>query len=495
MSSTTVIVGVAIVYLGTCLVLGLWPGRRASLSPLGYVAGDRSLGLALTYFMTGATIFSAFAFLGAPGRAYAQGAAAFYILGYGAIGIIPYYFLGPRAVRVGRKYGFVTQAEMVAHRFEEPRLAAAMAIISIVAFVPYLALQMKGAGYVLESCSGGAVPAWLGALLTYTTVGAYVLRSGVLGVGWTNVFQGMFMMVLAWALGLRLPEMLHGGLQPMFEKIAAQNPQHLIPPGAAAAGARWTWSAYSSAVFVSAVGFTMWPHTFMRAFSAKNEEVIRRTVLLWPTFQLFLVPLFIIGFAGIGFTPAPPHPDQILPHLLTHLDLSPLVVGLFCAGALAASMSSGDTMAHAAGAIAIRDGAVTALGIRMDARTERAAIRVAIVLVLMTAYGLSIHYQGTLVYLLLASFGAVVQFAPSLVLALFDRRATGSAVLAGLIVGSGLTAVLVAWPNLRLFDLHAGMYGLLANVLVIAVMRARASSTPQPHADAFVHAAETSSER
>ena len=39
--------------------------------------------------------------------------------------------MGPRAARLGRSFGFVTQAEMVAHRFRSPAIAALMAIISL----------------------------------------------------------------------------------------------------------------------------------------------------------------------------------------------------------------------------------------------------------------------------------------------------------------------------------------------------------------------------
>jgi Na+/H+ antiporter NhaD/arsenite permease-like protein len=38
---------------------------------------------------------------------------------------------------------------------------------------------------------------------------------------------------------------------------------------------------------------------------------------MYPSFQLFLVPLFLIGFAGVLFPTAPTRPDQILPHMLT----------------------------------------------------------------------------------------------------------------------------------------------------------------------------------
>ena len=63
------VLAVSVLYLVVCLVLGMLPGRKASGTAAGYVAGDRSLGLLVMYFITGATVFSAFAFLGGPGWA------------------------------------------------------------------------------------------------------------------------------------------------------------------------------------------------------------------------------------------------------------------------------------------------------------------------------------------------------------------------------------------------------------------------------------------
>ncbi|MEL6189778.1 MAG: sodium:solute symporter family protein, partial [Myxococcota bacterium] len=284
-------------YLAASLLLGLLAGRRATASTTGWVAGDRGLGLLVMYFITGATIFSAFAFLGLPGWAYSRGTAALYILGYGTIGMIPFYFMGPRAARLGRAHGYVTQAELVAHRFESRGIAGWMALVSVLAFIPYLAIQMKGAGYVLETVSEGAVPQWLGALIVYGIVLTYVLSSGVLGVGWTNTFQGIFMITLAWGLGIYLPGKLHGGLEPMFQTLAETRPELLASPGLAASGDPWSPWEYGSAVLVSAVGFTMWPHLFMKAFSARDIRTLKRTVVLYPTFQIFLLPLLFIGFA------------------------------------------------------------------------------------------------------------------------------------------------------------------------------------------------------
>lgn len=483
MSDVLVVSLVSAGYLAACLALGMLPGRRASASGDGYVAGDRTLGLLLMYFITGATIFSAFAFLGLPGWAYTRGAAAFYVLGYGALGFMPFYFLGPRAARVGRKRGFVTQAEMMAARFERPALAGLMAVVSLVAFVPYLALQMKGAGFVLETMTRGAVPTWLGALLVYGVVLIYVLKSGVLGVGWTNTFQGLFMMALAWGLGLYLPDLLYGGVGPMFDRLVEARPELLLAPGLTGAGAPWSFSEYGSAVLVSIVGFSVWPHLFMKAFTAKDLRTLRRTVVLYPTFQVFLVPLLFIGFAGVLFESAPARPDQILPHILMNTPISPAVVGLFCAGALAASMSSGDAMAHAAASIAVRDGYRTALSRALTPAAERRAIRAALFVVIALAYAVAVGYEGSLVKLLLTAYGAVVQFAPGVVCALYVPRASARGVLAGLLLGSLTTLLFVVWPELRPYSVHAGLYGLAVNLSCI-VLGSLGHATP--HAARFV---------
>ncbi len=466
MTSSAIVLGISAAYLLASLVVGMWPSQQTSDSATGYVAGDRSLGLLVMYFITGATIFSSFAFLGAPGFALSKGAAGFYILGYGALGFVPFYFLGPRAARVGHKYGFVTQAEMVAHRFDTPAIAGVMAVVSVIAFVPYLAIQMRGAGMVLEIVTRGELPVWAGAAIVYSVVLAYVLRSGVLGVGWTNTFQGVFMLALAWGLGLYLPSKLYGGVQPMFEQIAAAKPDHLLAPGP-----RWTWGEYTGAVIVSAIGFSAWPHLFMKAFTARDERTIKRTVVLYPTFQIFLVPLFLIGFAGVMFPSAPPQPDQILPHILMNLDLPDVIVGLFCAGALAASMSSGDAMVHAAASIAIRDGMVGAAQQEIDPDRQRTLIRYAVVVVMLVAYAVTIfaHYvlKTSIVIMLLYAYGAVVQFAPGLVATLYLRRVRGGAVLAGMVLGSIVTITLLIAPSLMPIRLHAGLYGLAVNVIAL----------------------------
>jgi SSS family solute:Na+ symporter len=474
-----VILGVCGLYLLLTLAMGVWSGRTVSSSVAGYVAGDRALGVVVLYFVLGASVFSSFAFLGAPGWAYSRGAAAFYIIAYGTVGMIPLYFLGPRARRVGAAYGFVTQAELLAHRYDSRGLSVLLAALSVVAFVPYLTLQMKGAGYLLETISAGHVPQWAGAALAYGVVLTYVFTSGVMGIGWTNTFQGIFMLAVAWFLGLYLPYSLHGGVEPMFEKIAATDLQAMLEaPGLAADGSPWSWAGYTSAVLVSAVGFSMWPHLFMKAFTARSERSLKLTVVLYPTFQLFLVPILLIGFAGVLAFPDVAPADTIVPHLLTQLDLSPLLVGLVCAGALAASMSSGDAILHAAASIGLRDGVRPLLSTSMSDTQQRRWIRVLVVAVSAAAYYFAVFSDVGIVALLLGAYGGVAQIFPLVFAAFYWPRATGSGALAGLAAGVGVNTLFLLAPAWRPWPLHEGVYGLAANVAALVAV----SLLTAPHA-------------
>jgi len=483
------IAAVIAAYLALTLAIGLRAGRRQSASVTGYVAGDRNFGLLVMYFVTGASVFSAFAFLGGPGWAYSRGAAAFYILSYGALGVFPWYWIGPRTAQVGRRFGYVTQAQLLGGRFPSRALPLVVAIITIAASVPYITLQIRGAGIVIEAVTDGNVPLWLGAALAYGIVIWYVLRSGVNAVGWTNTFQGIFMLVIAWTLGLYLPYRLYGGIGPMFDQIAEARPELLTVPGLNAAGEPWSWAGYSSAILVSAIGLQMWPHLFMKAFTARDDRTLRRTVILFPTFQLFLIPVFLIGFAGVLFPSAPPDADFILPFLILETDLPVLIVGLFCAGALSASMSTGDTIIHSSASVLVEDG----LGpfIRLDDATQRKLMRVLVLVIGAVAYGFALDDSNSLVALLLGAYGMISQFAPAVIAALYWRRATTSGVLAGLVVGTGTAMFFVLNPEMNAWGIHEGILGLIVHVPVLIGISLLTPPQDDGHVNGFLRPLQT----
>ncbi len=485
MDQWMVITSMIAAYLVLTLWVGLRAGRGTSSTVDGFVAGDRNFGFLVMYFVTGATVFSAFAFLGGPGWAYSRGAAAFYILSYGVLGMMPWYVIGPKVARIGRQLGQVTQAQFLTGRFRSRGLSLVIALISIAALIPYITVQMRGAGIVFEAVTDGRVPLWMGAAIAYGIVLVYVLVSGVSAVGWTNTLQGVFMIAIAWSLGLYLPYALYGGIGPMFEAILNQRPELLQLPGLMASGDPWSWAGYSSAILISAVGLTMWPHLFMKAFTARDERTIRRTVVWFPTFQLFLIPVFLIGFAGVLFVDSLARPDFILPHLILNVELPLIVVGLFCAGALSASMSTGDALMHASASVVVEDGIRPFVDLN-EAR-QRQLIRVFIVIAGAIAYYFAIAEGVSLVVLLLTSYGIIAQLAPPVVAALFWRRATTSGVIAGLVAGGATTLLFFFAPELKPIALHEGLFGLLAHIPVMIAVSLLTEAQDAAHVESYVN--------
>ena len=486
MPSWLIVTLVTVGYLFVSLLVGLMSGRRASASTVGYVAADRAFGFWVMYFVMGASIFSAFAFLGGPGWAYSRGAAAFYILSYGTLGLAPWYFFGPRVAALGRKYGYVTQAELFAHRFESPALSAILALISLVCFLPYLILQMEGAGYVFDVVTEGRIPPAAGAAIAYGVVLIYVYYSGVMGIGWTNTFQGIFMMALAWGLGLYLPFKLYGGVGPMFAALSDAVPDMLVAPGLDDAGNLWTWGGYSSAIAISVLGFSLWPHYFMKIYTARDVPTLKRTVVWYPTFQIFLVPIMFIGFSGILRFPGVEPNDAILPTIITSLGLPPLVVGLFCAGALAASMSTGDAIVHAAGSVLVNDLYKVWARPDLDDASERRLIRFLVIVIAGVAYYFAVFSDYSLVWLLLFSYGFLAQFFPLLVATFFWPRATRPGVIAGLLAGCTVTVIFNQFPSLQWQQIHPGIWGLVANAIAMTAVSLTTAPMDPAHVERFV---------
>ena len=102
------------------------------------------------------------------------------------------------------------------------------------------------------------------------------------------------------------------------------------------------------------------------------------------------------------------------------------------------------------------------------------------------AYYFAINSEISLVYLLLLSYGVIAQIAPALLAALYWRRSTPKGVLTGLIVGSCVTLLWNLVPTLQWQDIHPGIWGLLANGLVLLVVSLNTTPMDKSHVDIFI---------
>lgn len=491
MAEEHIILGVIVLYFVLVFGVGALASRGQQASKEEYVAGSRSLGLVVMYFLMGGAVFSAFAFLGGPGWAYSRGAASFYILGYSALGILPWWLWAPRTWMAGKKFGYVTQAQLILGRFNSRLLSTMVAIVTILAFVQYVTVQMKASGYILELASNGLIPFWAGSLVAYVVVILYVFLGGLRSVAWTNVFQGAFMILTAWVLGLYFAFSLYEGPADMFRRIAEEVPMHLI----IGPGSSMGYGQYSSIMIISILGFTMWPHLFMKAYAANSPKTLKQMIVIYPTFSIFLIPVLLIGFAGVlQVSPIElGEVDRILPWMFTNAGFHPLAIGLILAAALAAAMSTQDTVTHAAGSVFVEDIIVRASPEKSEEKSRESAahdrklIRIAIVLFGFASYLIAIIGGQTLVSLLVGAYGSIVQIFPLIVATFFWRRATAVGASSGFIAGTVVYYGIVFGVVPGVYDLHPGLVGLTVNTVTFFVVSILTKPMDSAHVDQFIN--------
>ena len=469
MSNWMFALGAMLVYLVIAFALGLLAGRKRSFwSVSEYAVADRGLGFIVVWFMMGGTVFSAFAFLGGPGMAFSQGAAAYFVPAYLALGILPWYVLGPKVGRIGARKNFVTLGEFVGDRYCSRALTVLIGVISVLAFIQYLTLQIKGMAFIFSILTEGVIPYWFGALLAYGIVVIYVASSGVRGAAWSDVLQGALMLIVAWAVGFYLVNTLHDGPSDMFSAINAAQPDFLT---IGRDGSPMSAMAFASVIVVSALGFLMWPHLFTKSYTT-TEKRIKLTTLAFPLFGIFLVPVLFVGYAGIGVV-APDvlgSADELLPYLITNeLGASGWLYGLIGAGSLAAAMSSSDAITHG-GSVSFGRDICRAVKPDLSERAQIWIMRLAVVGIGAAAYWLSIFGAAGIIALLVGAYGSIAQFVPAVYGALIWKRGTAVGAISGMVVGIGINYYYQIVVDTTPWDMNAGLIGLLCNIAIFVAV-------------------------
>ncbi len=471
--------GITIAMLAITLLLAFWLSLRGASSRMNleqWSVGGRSFGTILVFLLLAGEIYTTFTFLGGSGWAYGRGAPAFYIIAYGSVAYIMSYWLLPAIWRRGTAWKVMSQAEYFARAYDSPALGRVVAVVSIAGLMPYLVLQLRGLGIIVSETSYGVIgptaAIWIGSLATVV----YVMLSGVKGSAMTAALKDVLVLVAVVALGIALPNMLHGGIGPMFARIEAEHPGFLTLP---ATGLSPSW--FASTVMLTVCGFYMWPHTFGSVFTARSADVFRRNAALMPLYQLILLFVFFIGFAALLSVPGLTGSDVDLALLrVSKQTFGPWIVGVIGAAGLLTALVPGSLILMSAATT------ITRLVKPGGGGTNDTSIGMARLLVpVIAAVALFFTFRGgdTLVTLLLMAYAMVTQLFPALLASLMRTpRISATGAMAGILVGEAtvavitladlrLDALLPGWPS-AVTDLNIGLVALILNVVAMTLVSA-----------------------
>ena len=464
--STTLI----IVYLLATIVIGILANRKGKANMEDFFLYGRQAGFIVLYLTVVATFHSAFAFLGSGGYFYTHGI-GFWMAGTWTVLVGAITFaLGTRIWALGKKFGYITPADLIADFYESETVRVIVAVVSVVFTLIYIQVQAQGLGIILSVATGDRIPvAWASALLLVVAAG-YLMVGGLRAVYWTDVIQGIWMYVAVWAGSLLLTYKLFGGPVELWRRLMAERPDLLTLPGPEGFFTPGIWVGMTIAL---SFGIIFQPHMMIRYFTAASAKTLK---LLGATTPIYLMTLFIpaafVGLGGALIMPELGNADRIFPELLTTYAPAWLT-GLILAGATAAAMSTLDSILHSNMTVLTRDVYQRYIARGRSERHYLAFGRWVVVGLLGVGWVLTVYNFDFLVHLVTMSGVGALQLMPAILGVCYPgRRLTTSAgVIAG--ICSGLLTVYLTqevWP--QPLGLHAAVWSLGANFLVtIAVSR------------------------
>ena len=225
-SPATIITFIA--YIACVFVLaGLSHRLLATKSFLGeYFLGSRGLGSWALAFTFAATAASGGSFTGFPSLIYSYGwVLAFWIASYMVAGVCSMGVLGKRLNQFARKTGAITIPDVLRDRYESTALALFATATIIFFTVCNLIAQFKAGALIIEETFN--LPSdWgysAGLIIFAVTVVFYTAYGGFRAVVWTDVLQGVVMVV---GIAILLPVVLKqgGGMEAINRKLRERPP-------------------------------------------------------------------------------------------------------------------------------------------------------------------------------------------------------------------------------------------------------------------------------
>jgi SSS family solute:Na+ symporter len=464
------------------LVLGMSARRGHTMKLEEWTVGSRGFGAVLVFLLLAGEIYTTFTFLGASGYAYGLGAPAYYILAYGTLAYMISYFMLPPIWSYARRLHLVTQPDFFAAKFASPVLGVLVALVGVVALVPYLVLQFTGLGIIVQVASYGAIPKSVSVILGAAVVSLYVIVSGIRGSAWTAVVKDVLIILVAVFLGLYLPLHYQGGITAMFKALDHAKPGFLA---FASTGKSLSW--FVSTVLLTALGFFMWPQSFAAAYTARHADVFRKNAIVLPLYQLVLLFIFFVGFSAVLVVPGLKGPASNMALLKVSVAaFPPVVVGIIGATGVLTALVPGSLIMMTASTLFARNlVAVMRPGQSDDTTALVAKILVPVVGVIGAWFAIS--GSSTIVALLLMGYSFVTQLFPSLICSLLPRNpATKEGAIAGILVGVG-TVIYFTTTNATIGkllpgapevvrDLNVGTAALVLNIVALVVVSAVTTS-------------------
>ncbi len=414
--------------------------KTANLSD--YILGGRKLGSLVTAISAGASDMSGWLLLGLPGALYAYGLNQIWIAVGLIIGAYLNWLLIAKRLRIDTETAnnALTIPEFLHNRFQDQShlLRIFSALVIFLFFTFYVSSGLVSSAILFENSFGlnYTLALWIGALVII----AYTFLGGFLAVSWTDVLQGL-LMLLALVIVPIVTILEIGNWEQVIKTIHQLEPTSLD-----------IFHDMSGLGIISllawGLGYFGQPHILARFMAIKSVQAIpkaRRIGMSWMIIST--TGAVLSGLVGIAYFANNPleNPEHVF-LALSQILFNPWVAGVLLAAILSAIMSTIDSQLLVASST-VTDDFYQAFWHPNASQTELIWVgRLAVVGVAIIALIIAHNPESTIMELVgyaWAGFGSA--FGPVIILSLFWSPITRNGALAGLLSGA---VTVVVWSHL-----------------------------------------------
>jgi len=462
MTTPTIITFAA--YFVLLLGIGFYFYRRNE-SIEEYLLGGRGMGAWVTALSAQASDMSGWLLMGLPGAIYLAGVGdAWIAVGLFAGTALNWKLVSGRLRLYTQKTNTITLPCFFEERFGDPTglLRVVSAIIILIFFTIYASSGLVAAGKLFESTFNVSYRAAV--LIGGAIIVVYTFMGGFLAVCWTDLLQGS-LMVLALVIVPAVAYTQAGGAAGIRAAMAARDVSMSLRPGMNLTGLLAVVSATAWGL-----GYFGQPHILVRFMSAKSLTKLSESMVIAVIWVFIsLAGAVAIGLVGIGMFANLPDGDaeKVFIHMISAV-MHPWIAGIMLAAILSAIMSTIDSQLLVSSSALTEDFYQKA--IKRDAGQREVVLvgRLCVIVISAVALVLALRPNDTILGIVAYAWGGFgAAFGPLILFALFSRRTSWPAALAGMIAG---TVVLVVWKQVGLSEqMYEIVPGFAANCLAIMV--------------------------
>ena len=444
------------------------PNIRNSVSD--YFLSGKNLGLIALFFTLYATQYSGNTVIGYAPAGYRQGFPWVQSIMFMTAIVAVYLLFAPRLYVIAKKQNFVTPTDWIRHRFNSGAVTILSIILMLWALGNYMLEQLVAMGQGIAGLTGETVPYQIVLLGFVVVMLSYSWMGGMRAVAFTDVMQGIALLVGVAVLLIGGLILIGGDLSSSAQYLINNEPEKVaVPPLETSVG----WFT-----LVVLVGFAaaVYPHAVQRIYAAQSERTLKRSLagMAWmPPITTGLV--FVVGIIGIGLFPnlEGGQSEQLVGMIANEVAginiFFYIVMILLFGGIVAAIVSTADSVLLTFSSMISRD--LYSRYINPEADEHRQVLVGKVTGVLLVAAILVVAWNppATLFDIFVLKLELLVQVAPAFILGLYWKRLSAGPLFVGMLTGAILSGGMVLLGIDPPFGINGGFAGLMVNLIICVV--------------------------